>query len=321
MHDVNDSNEKKKKKEEMDEEVKRDLDEILHQLSESEKSKKEAQEEKKESAEPKSEPAPEEEKESPGASVEEELQDILEQISEEEPPPAELSALDRLVGIFLKPRQVFEYLRVKPDIWLPLILIALISIGVSFSVYDIALDQQIEKIEQNERIPDEQKNLILDKIEASRSGAKKILSSAVVAPLSTVIVSLVVAGFFFFLGNIILGGKASFAQIFSVYLYAQLIPTILGSIVKIPLWVSQQSLGATTSLAVLLPTDMSGSTVARLLGNFDIFTIWYLIVFSMGFAIIYRFSQLKSYLAVFISWFLFIIIKVGLGSIFSSFMG
>ncbi len=321
MHGVNDSNEKKKKKEEMDEEVKKDLDEILNQLSESEASKKEPPPEKMAEKEEKTEPIPAPEKETPGGSVEDELQDILEQITEEERPPQELSALDRLVGVFFSPRKVFEYLRVKPDIWLPLILIALITIGVSFSVYDIALDQQIEKIEQNDRIPDEQKDLILNRIEESRSGTKRIVSNLVIAPVSTILGYLIVAAFFLFLGNIILGGKASFAQVFSVYLYAQLIPVILGSIVKTPIWVSQQSLSATTSLSALLPADMANSMLYRLLSNFDIFTIWFLIVFSLGFAVVYRFSQLKGYLAVFISWLLFIFAKIGVASFFASLLG
>jgi hypothetical protein len=56
------------------------------------------------------------------------------------------------------------------------------------------------------------------------------------------------------------------------------------------------------------------------IGSFDIFTVWFLIVFGIGFAVIYRFSKLKALASVFIAWLAYVVIfKVLLGSLFAGF--
>lgn len=315
MSDVKDRDETPKKDQEQGkEDVQKDLEEILGKLSESEN--KAAQPEKKPAE--KSEEPPEPVKEpTPSASEEEpeSLEGILDKISEKEEPPEELSVFQRIWGIFVKPVQVFEYLRVKPDFLVPLILIILVSVAVNLKVYDIAIQDQIAKIEENDRIPDEQKDLIIDRMEESRHGTKRIINSFVVPPVSVLIIFALVSAIFLFIGNILLGGKARFAQIFSIYCYSYLIITIAGTIVKLPLWLAKQTMQVETSLALLVP-ETASKTLHNILSSFDIFTLWFLVVFGIGFAVIYRFSQLKGILSVFIAWFIWVLItKVALASV------
>jgi hypothetical protein len=47
-----------------------------------------------------------------------------------------------------------------------------------------------------------------------------------------------------------------------------------------------------------------------------------LAVFAIGYAVIYRFSQVKAFMGVFVSWILYILVfNVALGSFFSRFTG
>lgn len=305
-----------------DEEVKKDLDEILGKLVEKDEEEAPAPSEEK-----KSEPEKIIEKISPAApetleeTEEEDVEEILEKITEkEEAPVEELSVVERIVNVFTYPIRLFHYLRYKPDFIIPMLITIIISVVTSSLVYDIAINDQISRIEENDRIPDEQKDMIIDSIEASKHGGKRILYNYFIPPLGVIITFSIVAAIFLFIGNVILGGKASFKHILSVYSYSYLIVAIAGTIVKLPLWLSKGTMQLVFGPAVVLSD--THSVLYQFLSAFDIFTLWFLAVFGIGFAVIYRFSQLKGILTVFITWLIYVIIsKVVLGSLLMSLTG
>lgn len=303
--DIRDNNLKK-------DENQKELEDILGKISEREQPAEEPSAADKKETEPDS---PGNQEGNAGKEEPEGLEDILDKISEkEEAPSYELGFLQRVIGIFVNPSRVFEYLRFKPDYLTPLILTILISMGVSALVYDIALNEQITRIEQNDRIPDEQKNNIIDKMEESRQGPRRIIYNTVVPAIGVLIAFTVVSAIFLFIGNILLGGKAKFVQIFSAYGYAYLVVAIAGTVVKLPLWLSQQTLKVDLSPGIFFPESAIHTTLYRFVSSFDIFTLWFLVVFGIGFAIIYRFSQLKGVLSVSIAWLLYVVItKIALG--------
>lgn len=307
----------------------KERDDILNQLSETEGQKtpkKEPTEEpKREEAPPKPAPSGGGETEDIGSLIEERRTDQGQPQSPEvegEPPVEDLSAFQRVVGIFTQPQRVFVYLRSKPDIWLPIIISIIVGIASSFLIYDVAITDTIASYEQNENIPDAQRDMIIDSIEQRRQGAWRYVSIFVFPVIGTFVIFALVALAFWFIGNVILGGKAKYKQVFSAFAYSYLIIAIAGAIVKIPLMLSKQTIKVHTSFAILMPQDASQSALFRFLDSFDIFTIWVLIVFSIGYAVIYRFSQTKAFMGVFISWLLYILIfSVALGSFIGRFTG
>ncbi len=240
----------------------------------------------------------------------------------EDEPVEELSAMQRIVGIFTQPQRVFQYLRAKPEFWTPIIITIIFSVVTSFLVYDIAINESIAALEQRENIPDDQRDMIMDSIEARRTGAWRYISIFVFPTIGTFVIFALVALAYWFIGNVILGGKARFKQVFSAFAYSYLIVAIVGTIVKLPLMLSKETLKVNTSLAVFMSEDVAQSALYRFLDSFDIFTIWLLIVFAVGFAVIYRFSQVKAFMGVFVSWLLYaLVFNVALGSFFSRFTG
>jgi len=307
----------------------KERDDILNRLSETEgqetPKKEQSEEPQREEAPAESVPSGEEETEDIGSLIDERRTDQPPAQSpeiESEPPIEELSAFQRVVGIFTQPQGVFIYLRSKPDIWVPIIITIIVGVASSFLVYDIAISDTIASYEQNENIPDEQRDMIIDSIEQRRQGAWRYVSIFVFPVIGTFVIFALIALAFWFIGNVVLGGKAKYKQVFSAFAYSYLIIAIAGAIVKIPLMLSKQTIKVHTSLAILMPQDASQSALFRFLDNFDIFTVWVLIVFSIGYAVIYRFSQAKAFMGVFISWLLYILIfSVALGSFFGRFTG
>jgi len=315
MTDKKGKNEKEKGKGKGSEETQKDLDEILGQLKESDKATKE---EKKMSPTEGPTESHKEVRPQPDEPEPEGLEQILDSISEkgDQEPVEDMSVVQRIVGVFTGPAQVFQYLRVKPDFIVPLILAILIGVASGFMFYDIALDDQIAKYEQNDQLSDEQRSQIIDRIEQSRTGTIRLLSPLVFAPLGVLFIYAVISLIFWFMGNVLLGGKARFKQVFSIFSYSYLIIILLESVVQYPLILSKQTVKIDMSPAVLLNTAEMSHTLANFISSFDIFHLWFLVVFGIGFSIIYGFSKLKGVVSVFIAWLLYILIfKVALASL------
>ncbi|NIS38088.1 YIP1 family protein, partial [Candidatus Saccharibacteria bacterium] len=253
----------------------------------------------------------------------EDVDTILKKISEKEEEPAEkLSLVQRLVGVFYQPLRVFRYLRSKPDFLAPLFISILMSVVMSWQVYDIALDDNLQRIQQSERFSQEQKNNMIDQIEAGRYGMRRYLSIFAFPTIGTVLWMLVLAFIFLFIGNVLLGGKSTFKQLFSTLSYSWLIFSVVGSLISLPLILQQQTLKIHLSLAAFMPQSAEKTPLFQLIDSFDIFTVWFIIVFGLGFATIYRFSSKKGIIAVLITWLVGVLIfKVVLGTFATRFFG
>jgi hypothetical protein len=252
------------------------------------------------------------------------LEQILDSISEKEEvlPGGEMNFFQRFSGVFLSPGKVFEYLKVKPDFLIPLTIALLISVISAYMFYDIAITDQIERIEQNDNIPAERRDAIIDQMEAGKEGTQRLISTFVLAPLAVLVIYLLVSAIFLFIGNVLLGGKAKYKQILSVYSYSYLIVIFLASLLKAPLIMAKGTVKIQMSPAVFFDADQISTALYNFIGSFDIFVIWFLVVFAIGFSTIYGFSKLKGILSVFIAWLLYIlIVNVWLAGLFQGFTG
>jgi hypothetical protein len=237
-------------------------------------------------------------------------------------PVEDLNVGQRVIGIFTGPTKVFQYLKAKPDIWTPVIIAVIISLFTSFLVYDIAINDQIVSYEKNDKLPDEQKERIIEELEASKEGPRKIIYTTVFPVLAVFLIFVLVSAIFLFIGNVLLGGKARFKQVLSAYGYSYLILALLATIVKLPLWLSKQTMKIDFSPAVFMAKSASESALNTFVSSLDLFNIWFVLVFGLGFAVIYGFSKLKGLLSVLIAWLLYIVIfKVALGNVLSGFTG
>jgi hypothetical protein len=320
---MNDSKEPKdqEKKPQGGDETKKDLDDILGKIKESdgkgtgEKAKLDDGEELIQKMHAKGK---ESEDESEG------LEQILDSISEKEEvvPTGEMNFLQRFFGIFTSPGKVFDYLKVKPDYLIPLVIALLISVLSSYLFYDIAITDQIDRIEQNDNIPAERKDAIIDQMESGKEGTQRMVSTFVIAPVAVLVIYLLVSAIFLFIGSVLLGGKAKYKQILSVYSYSYLIVIFLSTLIKTPLILAKRTTKIQMSPAVFLDADQISTALYNFIGSFDIFVVWFLVVFALGFSTIYGFSKLKGVVSVFIAWLLYVlIVNVVLAGLFQSFTG
>ena len=234
-------------------------------------------------------------------------------------PPEEkpMGGASKVLSIFFEPKKVFESLKIKPTWLVPYIIVALLGIGFFYTTYPYIMNQQVEKIKDNDKIPEEQKQVIIDRM---TERAHPPVWQLFLAPVGTIVTLAVVAGILFFVFNVILGGDSTFRRVFSVYCYSSLVG-VPAMIVKYPLIMLKKDLNIQTSLALLLSADTRNSFIYSFLSSFDVFTVWQLVLVSLGMGILYKYSTKKAFTTTAILWIIWVVAKSGLSSLFGGMFG
>lgn len=98
---------------------------------------------------------------------------------------------------------------------------------------------------------------------------------------------LVVSGIAFAVFNAILGGDATFKQVFAIVAHTGVVLAFL-SLFTTPLAYARGTLSSATNLAVFLPFLEETSFLARLLGSIDLIFVWWMLSLSIGLGVLYR---------------------------------
>ncbi len=228
-----------------------------------------------------------------------------------------LTTWTKITKIFTEPAAVFENLRVYPDWIIPVLLTLLVGFSTVYLTVDIQKKTQQEFILNSEQIPEEQKDEILEGLE-DQSFVRTVVVPAA-GLVFWVFASYAVAALAFMaFGNFIYGGKATFVQNFALYSWAGLIGVLEG-LIKLPLFLSKGSFSVYTSLAILLDPGESKTLMFKIFNAVDIFSIWKIIVWSIGFSVIYKFSKGKSYTAIIILFLIYTVISISISQMFGGF--
>jgi hypothetical protein len=218
---------------------------------------------------------------------------------------------EKLTGIFYQPAKVFEQEKGKASWWLPLLILVAISIIVFLIIWKpVVMPEQIQKIMANGNIPDEGKSKAVEGMSGMMGYVFGLVGIVLGQPAVLLIVALVFWGVLS-----MMGGRTGFAQTFSVVTYSSLIG-VASSAIKVPLMFIQHTAQVHTSLALILPPEMEETFLFRLLGQFDVFTIWTLFLMAIGFSIVAAVDRKKAYTAVFATWGVWVLLVAALGGMF-----
>lgn len=234
-----------------------------------------------------------------------------------QPEEKPMGGASKILNIFFEPKKVFESLKIKPTWFIPFLIVALLGIGFFYYTYPFIMHQQVERIQENEKIPEEQKEKIIEKMTEKDHPPLWQLSFA---PIGTLVTFVIVAAVLFFVFNVLLGGDSAFRRVFSVYCYSSLV-AIPAMVVKFPLIMMKGNLNVQTSLALLLSPNDKDTFLYSVFSSFDIFSFWQVILVSMGLGVIYKYSTKKAFTAVLILWIIYILAKSALSSVLGGVIG
>jgi hypothetical protein len=242
------------------------------------------------------------------------MEEAVPMVQPEEKP---MGGASKVLNLFFEPRKLFRSLNLKPTWVVPFIIVALLGMGFFYYTYPYIMDQQVQRIQDNDKIPQQARENIIEKLKEQNHPPLWQLG---IAPAGTLVTFVVIAGVLFFVFNVLLGGDSSYRRVFSTYCYSSLV-AIPSMIVKFPLIMAKGNMNIQTSLALVLSPDSQGSFLYSVLSSFDIFTIWQVILLSIGLGVMYKFSTKKALVAVLILWVIWIGLKSGLGSAFGGGFG
>ena len=234
-----------------------------------------------------------------------------------------ISPIGRIVGVFFSPKATFEDIVRKPSWVLPVVLLTLFSIGVTFVINQRVdwrqfMSQQIEKSPRSANLSAE------DKERQIEGGAKVTpIVTWVIGVCGPILFALVVALAMWGAYNLLAGANTNFGTSFAISSHAALtglvssVLFILVLYLKPPGTVDMENPVA-TNLAVLLPDD-SAKWLIALLKSIDVFTFWTLILLAIGFATTNpkKLKGSKAFVIAFSVWAVYVVCRVGGAWIFS----
>jgi hypothetical protein len=240
------------------------------------------------------------------------------------PAPPSLSFLARFAGIYIEPREMFADIVRRPDIIWPLAVTVISAMVLTETMLakvgmERIIRNQLEQGGQAARMTPEQ----LDQAVRQGAGIATFVTHimGVVAPP---IFLLIVAGIGLAVLNSFFGMQLKFKTVFSVACYSQLVG-VLGALTGLAVILfgdverfNAQSPTPTNLGFFLNPVETSKPLMA-LAGSLDIFTIWFLILLSIGLSEASgRKVKAKSIFLIYLGfWAVWIVGKVGIAALTS----
>jgi hypothetical protein len=234
-----------------------------------------------------------------------------------------ISPIGRVFGVFFSPKATFEDIVRRPSWVVPLVLLTLFSIGVSFAInqrinWREFMAQQIEKNPRSANMSAEQKQ---QQIEGGAKFSPMFTwAIGVCGPiLFTLVIALVMWGAYSLLG----GANTNFGTSFAITSHAALTGLVSSLLFILVLYLKPPGTvdlenPVATNIAVFLPDD-SAKWLVALLKSIDIFTFWTLILLAIGFGATNpkKLRGSKAFTIAFSVWAIYVVCRVGGAWIFS----
>ena len=196
----------------------------------------------------------------------------------------------RVVGILLSPRATYADVAVRPR-WLGVLALVLLIVTTGSIIFfstdvgkEALIDQQVRTMESfGFKLPDEAYQQLEERLSRPSTPYVTAASQVVVVP----IIALVIAGIAMGIFTAVLGGDATFKQVFAVVAHASVV-SAAQQLFVLPLDYARASLSSPTNLAVFLPFLDENTFPARLLGAIDLFLIWWIMNLAIGLGVLYK---------------------------------
>ena len=236
--------------------------------------------------------------------------------------PGPINHFARLIGVFFSPKATFEDIAKRPSWILPVVLMTVLGAGVAFVMNQKVdwRDVASKRIEESPRAA----NLTPEQKEQQLAMSAKISPpiAYVFGIAWPILQALIVGGVVLLAYNLIGGAGARFSTSLGITAHAYF-PWILYSLLfililylKAPGTVDLENPIA-TNLGSFLP-ESTPKAFMSLAKSIDIFTVWTLLLISIGFTAVNPKKLKGKALSIVISvWAVYVAIKVGLAWIFS----
>jgi len=199
----------------------------------------------------------------------------------------------RLLGVIFSPRDAYTAIAARPRALGALLVSAviLVAVNVIFLSTEVGqnatLDQQLSVMKAFGVTVTEE---MVQQIQARMAYAPYTTAASILVAVPVVCAAF--AGLLLAIFTAVLGGGATFRQVYAVVAHS----TIIGAIQQVfsmPIMYAREEIVSPTKLSVFFPMLSEDSFLTYLLGAIDLFYLWSLINVSIGVAVLYKRSTVS----------------------------
>lgn len=230
------------------------------------------------------------------------------------------SSFGRLIGVLVSPSKTFQSIVERPT-WM-LVLVVLVILGAVAGQLILQRMDMEEVI--RESLAQTGQELSDDEIDVRVEVAEKfgqygaIGGALLVAPIAYLLIALI-----FWVVFKLLGGEFPYKTSLAITIHG-LMPWAVATLLSIPVILSRDAISyaesqsgvLTSNLAVLAAEDASLAFKTGL-AAIDIFSIWTVVLYTLGFAIAARVGKISAGVTVVLLWAVYVLAKIGWVTLFS----
>jgi len=231
--------------------------------------------------------------------------------------PASISAIGRITGVLFSPKATFEDIVRNPSWALPVVILTILSVAVSFSInqrinWREFMSQQIEKNPASANLSAEQKE---QRIEGGVKFSPPF--TYVIGVCGPILVTLIVALVMWGGYNLFGGANTNFGTSMGITAHAFLTGLVSSPLFILILYLKPYGTvdldnPVAANLGAFLSDD-SAKWLVSLGKSIDVFSFWTLVLLAIGFACTNprKLKGSKAYVIAFSIWAAFVAVKVG----------
>ena len=224
----------------------------------------------------------------------------------------------RIVGVLFSPRATYASVAAHPR-WLGVTAFTCLVIAAGFSIFlstevgkTAALDQQRQLLESfGVKVPPAAQASMEAGVERAKYTTP--ISQLIAIPIVLAIMAGILLGIF----NALLGGDATYKQVFAILAHSSVI-SALQQVFSIPLDYVRETMTSPTTLAALMPFVDDATFLGRLLSTIDLFQIWGTLSLAIGLGVLYKRRTAPIAISLFAVYFVILLAIAAVRTAFSS---
>ena len=228
-----------------------------------------------------------------------------------------LSQVERVVDTFIAPSKTFTDILRSASWWLPVILVAALSICFAYVVlHRIGLPTLVDSIiHSSASLEDKLTNSPPEQAVAMRNGIAMQFRFMYFYPVLAVIFGLLISAVLLATANFGFGGRATYPQMLAVWFYGTLPLSFIALLTIITIYAGmtndmfniKNAVG--TNVGYYLQGGAAPKWLVALLSSVDVFAIWTALLLTMGISIVARIKRSSAAVVVFGWWFLYVLFQ------------
>jgi hypothetical protein len=223
--------------------------------------------------------------------------------------------LKNLFTVFVAPREAFVNLKVRPRWFMAFFMIALVLLGIAWLTQPFS--EQLAYRLLSEKFAEQQVQQML------ASAQRFQYVGLILAPFLLLLRWLIISAFLYFASELLgAPNTTEFKTVYAVTVYSEIILVLMGVINLLLLYnkgidVVQNvaDLQAVVGLDILFADTAKNLSLFTFFNNINIFSIWYVVVLTIGISVVTNFSKLKSGILVTTIWLLGVGFQVAIATI------